>query len=352
MFKKIGEIASANVPGMILDFCWDAIKSIASAKLDANKLKEELDSYLSRKLQENQICTLEEELDLEGLIDYINRDFMGEVKLLLLGSPDQRTKAKQEIRNHTRLYANAKTKMAADRAEKIISDILRLLNEFYRAHISESEKLLAAEIEDSINAHTSSVSSEAVETLSKVMESGFDTLNNNIQQIKSTAVTSESHSDTSSLKNNSQPHKWFRSDTGEEVRPDQLIMHGNVTAQLDGNITRSEIILPDGKSMYSEFNIEKQEISNIKLEGFPQEYSIRISDDLIITSEEHPIEINGAIYFLKYHKLKFGGYSIAIYDLSQTTLIDIQIHAPAGMKVHVDINTKQICFVRTEDTYM
>lgn len=44
------------------------------------------------------------------------------------------------------------------------------------------------------------------------------------------------HKDTDSHLHESTPQKqkWFRSDTGEEVLPTQLIKSNNITAQLDG----------------------------------------------------------------------------------------------------------------------
>ncbi len=353
MLKEIGELASTNMPSMLFEFCWNILKSFVSKKIEEKKLKEKLGSYLSRKLQENQICTLEEELDLEGLINYIYTDFSDEVKLLLCGSPVERRRAEQEIHNYARLYAKAHTKIAEARSDKIITDIINLLRDFYRSQIPDAEKFLTAEVEDSINEHTTNTISSAVESIRENIDTKFDALNKNIQQLHaplSPIGEGSSHSATAS--DVQQSHRWFRSDNGEEVRSDQLIVYGNVTAQLDNNIARGEIKLLNGKTMYAEFDIEKNELSNIKLEGFPQKYSIQIADELIISVTEHPLIYQGVTHILKHYNLKFGGSLTAVYDSSQTALLDFQAHAPAGMTTHIDTNIMQICFIKKEDAYM
>ena len=79
------------------------------------------------------------------------------------------------------------------------------------------------------------------------------------------------HKDTDSHLHESTPQKqkWFRSDTGEEVLPTQLIKSNNITAQLDGAMGRIETTLENGKTMYAEFDIDKDEATNIVSEGFP-----------------------------------------------------------------------------------
>ena len=66
------------------------------------------------------------------------------------------------------------------------------------------------------------------------------------------------HKDTDSHLHESTPQKqkWFRSDTGEEVLPTQLIKSNNITAQLDGAMGRIETTLENGKTMYAEFDID------------------------------------------------------------------------------------------------
>ena len=146
----------------------------------------------------------------------------------------------------------------------------------------------------------------------------------------------------------SQKKKWFRADTGKEVRPNDLIRYGNCVAQFDGSITRAEMVLSNNKSVYFEFDIDREQISNIVAEGFPQEYSINVPCSLVVDDRSYVCEIGGQPYNVKQYQLKFGGSLMAVYDATGNSLQDIQAKAPAGMKVHLNPVKKEITFVAGE----
>lgn len=83
-------------------------------------------------------------------------------------------------------------------------------------------------------------------------------------------IAEQCHNDNFSLGSSSTKTKWFRSDTGKEITPVELLKHGNITAQIDGNVARAEFCLSDGQAMYAEFDMENNQISNIVSKGFPQ----------------------------------------------------------------------------------
>lgn len=59
---------------------------------------------------------------------------------------------------------------------------------------------------------------------------------------------------------------WTRSDTGKTIFPNELLRNGNVVAQLDDNVTRAEINMPDGKTMYAEFDVDSKTASKALLQ--------------------------------------------------------------------------------------
>ena len=146
--------------------------------------------------------------------------------------------------------------------------------------------------------------------------------------------------------------KWYRSDTGKEILPTELLKYGNTTAQIDGTVARVEICKPDGKTIYAELNTKNNSASNIVAEGFPQEYVIDIPQNLIIDKKDGTTIIQGITYRAEIYLLKFNGHIHAIYDINNNKLQDIDIQAPAGMTVFVDTTNNKICIVTKDDIKM
>lgn len=161
-------------------------------------------------------------------------------------------------------------------------------------------------------------------------------------------IAEQCHNDNFSLGGSSTKTKWFRSDTGKEITPDELLKHGNITAQIDGNVARAEFCLSDGQAMYAEFDMENNQISNIVSKGFPQEYSICVPEEIQIRVNMFRCKIGAHVYNAKYYELKFGGYLIALCDVSTHTLQEVFAKAPAGMKTFADPIKKEITFVKNE----
>ena len=140
-------------------------------------------------------------------------------------------------------------------------------------------------------------------------------------------------------------NKWFRSDTGKEISPNELLKLGNITAQIEGNMARVEVTKPDGETIYAEMDIEKDEARNIVANGFPQEYSIDIPENLIVGKQYNNITINGTTYREEKYIFKFNGLLIVLYDVENNKIQDMTFKAPAGMKVLVNPTNKKVCLI-------
>lgn len=147
-------------------------------------------------------------------------------------------------------------------------------------------------------------------------------------------------------------NKWYRSDTGEEILPTELLKYGNITAQIDGTFVRFELCKPDGKTIYAETNTKDNSVSRIVAEGFPQEYVIDIPQNLMIDKKYGTTIIQGTMYKAEIYLLKFNGYIQAIYDIKNNKLQDINMQAPAGMMVFVDTTNNKIRIVNKDDIKM
>lgn len=139
--------------------------------------------------------------------------------------------------------------------------------------------------------------------------------------------------------------RWFRADTKEEVKRDQLIRYGNITAQIDGSVGRMQVALPDGKTVYSEYDIEKKQLGNIVAEGFPQEYKVSVPPQIVINKKDFSLKLEGNMYRAELYQLKFGGRLFALYDLAENKLQSFEAKALAGMIAHIDPKSKRVTFV-------
>lgn len=174
-----------------------------------------------------------------------------------------------------------------------------------------------------------------------------------IENIVANTVEKYQQRDSTSGGQKSERKKWFRFDTGNEVRPDELIVCENITAQLEENIARAEVKLPDNKTLYAEYDIEKNQIKNVVGDGFPQEYSIHIPPEILIRNDKPVVlKIDGQNYKVERYILKFGGYLLAAYDVTESKLQSVVAKAPAGMKTHMDCNEKIITFINNECVYL
>lgn len=140
-------------------------------------------------------------------------------------------------------------------------------------------------------------------------------------------------------------YKWYRSDTNQEISPQDVLQLFDNKVQLDGNIARFEKTLPDGNTIYSEYDFESGTIKNVTAPGFPQEYTVDIAHDQIILKKEQEITINGNAYILVYYRLKFGGECYVYYDKETHCLQQFDGRAPANKQFSIDVNTKKITLI-------
>lgn len=128
----------------------DAIKERIKAKKDEDQARARLTDYLNRQQEYNFDCSLEEEIDFEGLAEYIRGDLMNDVNKCLFGSAEERDAARQTIADKAASYAQAKTKLSQERARHLAVTAVDILSRFYRSGVGRDLLLAAAEIEDTI----------------------------------------------------------------------------------------------------------------------------------------------------------------------------------------------------------
>ena len=139
-----------KVIGVIANIGIDVAKERFKNKRLEAKAKEKLSEYLIRQKKYNFDCSLEEEIDFEGLAEYIHNDLMDDVKIRLFGRKQERRIAREAIADKAACYAQAKTKLSKERAKHLAVTAVDILRGFFRSKIDYSTLFAATEIEDTV----------------------------------------------------------------------------------------------------------------------------------------------------------------------------------------------------------
>lgn len=133
------------------------IKSVDEEKAIRTRLK----SFLERQARINEVCSRDEEIDFEGLANYIQDSMIEDVKDRLFGDKETRARARTAIRGKAVEYSRASTRLSAQRAIQIAETSIDILKAFYRGRTNRDLRFITAEIEDTVSA----VTDEQTETL-------------------------------------------------------------------------------------------------------------------------------------------------------------------------------------------
>lgn len=130
-----------------LDVVRDRIKSTAMESAVRDRLRD----YLTRQNEINEVCTREEEIDFEGLANYIQEELIEDVKIRLFGESEERAVARETIIRKAISYAQSKTKLSKKRAQRIVEDSIAILQKYYRSRVNRELLFVATQIEDTIS---------------------------------------------------------------------------------------------------------------------------------------------------------------------------------------------------------
>lgn len=107
---------------VIIDFVanigLEAVKEKISDSVNEKKVRERLVDYLKRQQALNFDVSKSEEIDFGGLSTYICSNLMGDVKLRLWGSREERGNARQRIIEKSVAFSMANTRISSKHTQK------------------------------------------------------------------------------------------------------------------------------------------------------------------------------------------------------------------------------------------
>lgn len=144
--------ATETVSGYLANLGLDAIKTKIKNRIDEKKLRESLLAYIESQQKYNEMCSLAEEIDFQGLIDYIKNNLIDATGTRFFDpNRNKRGQARQQIVDAAVAFSKADTDEAKFRVSKYISICLDIIRGFYEEHhLSLKEFLLSDMIVDAV----------------------------------------------------------------------------------------------------------------------------------------------------------------------------------------------------------
>ena len=166
----MSEILS-TVSRYVADLGLEVGKNYIKGKNDEKKLRELLISYIERQRKYNDVCSFAEEIDFQGLIEYIRDNLLDDVvKRISCVKPEDRQLARQTIVDSAVAFSKANTLEARLRVGKTISICLDIIKDFYKKKIDAHYYILASEVVDAVNENTQTIASRSTDYLAEKID--------------------------------------------------------------------------------------------------------------------------------------------------------------------------------------
>lgn len=113
-------------------------------------LRDKLEVYLEEQRKINELCLRNEEIDFDGLANYIRKDLFDDIDKYLAANWRKRDSIKAAIVSKAVSYAQANTSMSRKHAVEFTEAAMNLLYHYKRSKIDEDLQLITAEIQECI----------------------------------------------------------------------------------------------------------------------------------------------------------------------------------------------------------
>lgn len=135
----------------ISELGFDVAKDHIKGRIDERKLRSDLVEYIERQQKYKDVVLLAEEIDFQGLVEYIRNNLLDDVEIRIFNpSRKKRGEARQYIVNMAVSYALATTDEAKHRVSKCVLICLDIIHAFYAKEIDKKDYVLAEKIVDAV----------------------------------------------------------------------------------------------------------------------------------------------------------------------------------------------------------
>lgn len=126
-------------------------KSKTNEKINEHKLTKDLEDYILSKKEYFDLCSIDEEFDFEGLLDYVSNNLIEDMKIRVFSkSRKEREKARNTIINKGLQFSQANTKESKAKVTKLVANCIDIIRDFYKKQLTIKEYFLCSEIVDDV----------------------------------------------------------------------------------------------------------------------------------------------------------------------------------------------------------
>lgn len=155
----------------LAELALDIGKNWFKDRVDQQKLKSALLDYIERQRKYNEVCTFAEEIDFQGLVEYIDQNLLDTVSIRTFAlKKEDRGQARASIVAAAITQTKASTIQAKSRVARCVSDCLDIIRGFYASGISKKEYILACEIVDAVSESTHQIAEEKSQAIISKIE--------------------------------------------------------------------------------------------------------------------------------------------------------------------------------------
>lgn len=143
--------ASAVVAEYISGLGLESAKNRLSGKVDEAHIKKALKDYILSQQKYNEIATLVEDIDFQGLTEYIEKHLLEDVSTSLFDpNSDIRMRKRKDIIAAAIAHAGAKNDEAKKRVESCLDACFQIVFSFFNAQLEIKDNILATKIVDEL----------------------------------------------------------------------------------------------------------------------------------------------------------------------------------------------------------
>lgn len=126
-------------------------KNKTNEKINEHKLKKDLEDYILSKKEYFDLCSIDEEFDFEGLLDYVSNNLIEDMKIRVFSkSRKEREKARNTIINKGLQFSQANTKESNAKVTKLVANCIDIIRDFYKKQLTIKGYFLCSEIVDDV----------------------------------------------------------------------------------------------------------------------------------------------------------------------------------------------------------
>ena len=143
--------AAATVADFASSVGLEAAKGHFDNKLDEKKLQKALKEFVERQSNYNEISSLNEEVDFQGLMEYIEKHFLDSVTAALFDpSPAVRTRKRNDIVASAIEKSGATSDEARKKVEVCVGKCMDIVYFFYESQFDIKDYIVGAKVVDAL----------------------------------------------------------------------------------------------------------------------------------------------------------------------------------------------------------